>query len=321
MKENRGEIINRPVESRMVKQPLYSIVPLDDVSSSLVQYTRSIMSVPPASSISATPSSPSASQNQANPNAGDLAEAAQRRFSQLQAQPQAHRTAQQQLQVHEKKQKFRRMIDPGIMRPNSKDAALSSLKTLATIAGNLLKDPQNPKFQKFKPTNNVIKRELVDRKGVLEYAIEMGFRPEVENFQPYYAWHPRFEDDLKVGAQILEEFNHLYHDKEERAAAAKANEKAAAAEASEKVRLQFMDDRLTRQQRDEMEKEAREARKAAGLPEIPPATKPAVRVTPRRARRGESDTEFEGEGRTLLGEPRASVEPEGSTPSPPPYEG
>ena len=63
----------------------------------------------------------------------------------------------------------------------------------------------------------------------------MGFRPEVENFQPYYAWHPRFEDDLRVGAQILEEFNHLYHDKEERAAVAKANEKAAAAAASEKV--------------------------------------------------------------------------------------
>ena len=82
-----------------------------------------------------------------------------------------------------------------------------------------------------------------------------------------------------------------------------------------------MDDRLTRHQRDEMEKEAREARKAAGLPEIPAAPKPAVRVTPRRARRGEGDAEFEGEGRTLLGEPRASVEPEGSTPSPPPYEG
>ena len=128
MKENRGKIINRPVESCMVKQPLYSIVPLDDVSSRLVQYTPSIMSAPPASSISATPSSPSASQNQVHPSAGDLAEAAQRRFSHLQAQPHAHRTAQQQLQIHEKKQKFRRMIDPGIMRPNAKDAALSSLK-------------------------------------------------------------------------------------------------------------------------------------------------------------------------------------------------
>ncbi|KAH6914877.1 hypothetical protein BKA70DRAFT_1257279 [Coprinopsis sp. MPI-PUGE-AT-0042] len=256
----------------------------------------------------------SATANRVAPTPEELAEAAQRRF-QAQAQPQ--RTAQQQLQLHEKKQRFRRMIDPGIVRPNSKEAAMSSLKTLATIAGNLLKDPSNPKFQKFKPTNSVIKRELVDRKGVLEYAIEMGFRPEVENFQPYYVWHSRHEDDLKIGAQILEEFNHLYHEKEEREASAKANEKAAAAAASEKVRLQFMEDRMTRQQRDEMEKEAREARRAAGLPEIPAPPGPAARS----ARRAQvEDDDFEGEGRTLRDEPVESNE-EGKTPAPPPYEG
>ena len=35
----------------------------------------------------------------------------------------------------------------------------------------------------------------------------MGFRAEVENFQPYYAFHPSPKklDDLRIGASVLEE--------------------------------------------------------------------------------------------------------------------
>lgn len=47
------------------------------------------------------------------------------------------------------------------------------LQTLLTISENLLREPDNPKFQQFKPTNNIIKRDLVDPKGTLEYAIEV----------------------------------------------------------------------------------------------------------------------------------------------------
>jgi hypothetical protein len=44
---------------------------------------------------------------------------------------------------------------------------------LLTIAENLLKEPDNPKFQKFKPTNSIIKKNLVDPKGTIEYAVEV----------------------------------------------------------------------------------------------------------------------------------------------------
>jgi hypothetical protein len=44
-------------------------------------------------------------------------------------------------------------------------------QTLSTLAQNLLREPDNPKFHSFKPTNNVIKRDLVDTKGTLEYAV------------------------------------------------------------------------------------------------------------------------------------------------------
>jgi len=106
---------------------------------------------------------------------------------------------------HEKRIEFRRLIDPGIMRPNSKDVALRSLHTLSTIAENLLREPDNAKFHQFKTTNTIIKRDIVDPKGALEYAVAMGFRPEVERFQPYYSFNSKHMADLRIGATILRE--------------------------------------------------------------------------------------------------------------------
>lgn len=133
-----------------------------------------------------------------------IAAAAERRS---QAQP-VQTTAAQLSAEHERRQLFRRLIDPGISRPNSKEQYFASLKvsliyvcmlenrdlkcgvkTLSTIAENLLKDPDNPKFRQFKvcsrsthiileltfmkPTNTVIKKNLVETKGALEYAIQV----------------------------------------------------------------------------------------------------------------------------------------------------
>jgi hypothetical protein len=47
------------------------------------------------------------------------------------------------------------------------------LQTLLAISENLLREPDNPKFQQFKPTNSIIKRDLVDPKGALEFAIQV----------------------------------------------------------------------------------------------------------------------------------------------------
>ena len=42
---------------------------------------------------------------------------------------------------------------------------------MSKVADNLLREPGNAKFRQFKPTNAVIKRDLVDPKGALEYAV------------------------------------------------------------------------------------------------------------------------------------------------------
>ncbi|KAF5363787.1 hypothetical protein D9756_000414 [Leucocoprinus leucothites] len=164
---------------------------------------------------------------------------------------------------HDQRQTFRRLIDPGIIRPNSKEQAMSSLKTLLTIAENLLRDPENPKFKQFKSTNSIIQRELMNPKGAIEYAIEMGFRPEVKDFQPYYTFNSRHMGDLQVGAKILRDHIDLETEKEERIVRARANEKANIAAAAERVKLAFMDDRRSKELKDEMERQQRMARAAA----------------------------------------------------------
>jgi len=71
------------------------------------------------------PSSPSGSIHTNSVSADALAAAAERRRHQPgSSQP----TAAQLAAEHERRQEFRRLIDPGILRPNAKDAALTSLK-------------------------------------------------------------------------------------------------------------------------------------------------------------------------------------------------
>lgn len=47
-------------------------------------------------------------------------------------------------------------------------------QTLSTIAENLLREPENPRYHTFKHENDTIKRRLIQPKGALEYALEVG---------------------------------------------------------------------------------------------------------------------------------------------------
>jgi len=131
------------------------------------------------------------------------------------------------------------------------------------IAENLLKEPDNEKFRRFKPTNNIIKQRLVDVPGALEYAIAMGFRAEVENFQPFYVHAKARQRELRVGAAMLGEAMTREEEKSKREQTVVANERQSKQSASEKVKLNFEDDRREKQLRDQMERERREAKARA----------------------------------------------------------
>ncbi|KAF8558749.1 hypothetical protein OG21DRAFT_1595057 [Imleria badia] len=187
------------------------------------------------------------------PTAEVLAEAAARRHSNTGAGV----SGSQLMQEHEKRQHFRRLIDPGIVRPNSKQVAMDSLKTLTTMAENILRDPDNPKYQTFKHENDTIKRRLIQPKGALEYALE------VMNFQSYYVFNASKMEDLRMGAAILREVLDRETEKEGREQRNMEQQKAAAAAAAQNVKLAFLDDRRTKTMLDQRERELREARESA----------------------------------------------------------
>ena len=95
---------------------------------------------------------------------------------------------------HDRRQEFRRLVDPGITRPNSREVAYeaikvrscppfsvitharranSALKTLLMLSGNIIDHPEEEKYHRFKPTNTGIRKKIVDPKGSLEYAVEV----------------------------------------------------------------------------------------------------------------------------------------------------
>ncbi|KIJ70531.1 hypothetical protein HYDPIDRAFT_35903 [Hydnomerulius pinastri MD-312] len=170
----------------------------------------------------------------------------------------------QLVQEHEQRQMFRRLINPGIYRPNSQEVALAALKTLSTLAENILREPDNPKYQQFMPTNTTIKRRLVDPKGALQYAVALGFHVDVKDFQPLYVFNPRKMADLRIGAAILKEAIDLETEKQERSQRNMVDQKAVAAAAAQNVKLAFLDDRKMKMQRDERERALRDARARQG---------------------------------------------------------
>jgi len=155
------------------------------------------------------------------------------------------------------RQNFRRLIDPGIVRPNSKESVISSLTILSTIAGNLLREPDNPKYQRFKPTNTIIKNNLVEVPGALEYAVAMGFRAEVEHFQPFYTHAKKYIRELRVGAAIIAETLERENVKTQRSLQNSAAEKEARKGVAEKIKMNYIDDRKEKRLRDEMERQRR----------------------------------------------------------------
>ncbi|KAL6309529.1 hypothetical protein BKA93DRAFT_757832 [Sparassis latifolia] len=236
------------------------------------------------------------------PNPEAVAAAVERRIRQerLQSPPAEHPHTSFD-HNHEKRQEFRRLIDPGILRPNAREIALEALQTLKQLADNIIKHPNDEKYYKFKPTNSKIKHLLVEPKGTLEYAVALGFHPKVENFQPYYMFNPRHMSDLRIGSAMLEEALERELSKEERARHAREAEKAASEAAVANIKQAFLDDRRSRALQARRERETREAIEAAARrrASLPPASPPTTQAWD------------DASGRTL--------QDDADTGSPPPY--
>ncbi|CAE6445737.1 unnamed protein product [Rhizoctonia solani] len=231
-------------------------------------------------------SSPSSPQSplQADPNR--VAQAALQRI----AQPVNPGETEELRYEHERpiRQKFRRLVDPGIVRDNSEADAKRALGVLLKLAENLLSDPENPKFREFKSTNTTIQRALIDPKGAIEFAIEMGFRATVHEFQPKYVWHSSPENliALRVGRDVLKGHIELATSKEERTDLSQRMAKAEKTAAVQNALLAFEDDRKRRKALDQRMKQD-------GYPTTPSKV-PTTVVPP-----ASPQFSIQGEGQTL----------------------
>ncbi|KAF8742806.1 PUB domain, partial [Rhizoctonia solani] len=231
-------------------------------------------------------SSPSSPQSPRQADSNRIAQAALQRI----AQPVNPGETEELRYEHERpiRQKFRRLVDPGIVRDNSEADAKRALGVLLKLAENLLSDPENPKFREFKSTNTTIQRALIDPKGAIEFAIEMGFRATVHEFQPKYVWHSSPENliALRVGRDVLKGHIELATSKEERTDLSQRMAKAEKTAAVQNALLAFEDDRKRRKALDQRMKQD-------GYPTTPSKV-PTTVVPP-----ASPQFSIQGEGQTL----------------------
>lgn len=97
----------------------------------------------------------------------------------------------------------------------------------------------------------------------------------MESFQPYYDWNIRHLDKLRVGTLMLQEHMNRENERLERTARSKDQEAAARQANADKVKLAFIDDRMAKEHRDEMERQARAGRKSVGATKPPKIARPS----------------------------------------------
>ncbi|KAI0335475.1 hypothetical protein GY45DRAFT_1333495 [Cubamyces sp. BRFM 1775] len=105
------------------------------------------------------------------------------------------------------RQAFRRRIYHDIIEANSgsPQLALQSLQTVLKLAENLLAEPEEPKYRKFRRHNGHIKRLVVDPMGVLQLVVDLGWRDKTIDFETWYVFTGKNYHNLRVGASVIKE--------------------------------------------------------------------------------------------------------------------
>ncbi|KAK0493193.1 hypothetical protein EDD18DRAFT_1465049 [Armillaria luteobubalina] len=164
---------------------------------------------------------------------------------------------------YQMRNELRRMIDVGILgMVNNHEASkegVASLKTLLELANNIIDNPEKEKFQRFKMNNPKIKKVIIEPKGVLQFAIQMGFRQKkTVDMEEYRVFVPKYRDDLALCASLLKtaiEREQLRADEKLRLAREKEEKEEQWATAMKR----FLDDRKKREENDMRERDARQS--------------------------------------------------------------
>ncbi|KAF8907412.1 hypothetical protein CPB85DRAFT_840181 [Mucidula mucida] len=111
---------------------------------------------------------------------------------------------------HGCRQRIRKMIDIDVLgmvgsHPASKDG-VESLKTLLALARGILDNPHDATKRRIRLNNNAVKKRILQPKGVLQLAIEMGFcRETVEEMQAIRVFEASNLAHLETCAHLINE--------------------------------------------------------------------------------------------------------------------
>ncbi|KAI0375645.1 hypothetical protein BV20DRAFT_7359 [Pilatotrama ljubarskyi] len=164
---------------------------------------------------------------------------------------------------HDDRQRFRKRIDRDIIAANSLGVALQSLRTVLKLAENILAEPTNERFRRFRITNDTVRRSIMEPRGVLQLVVDLGFREKAENYNPCYVFNAKAMNQLRIGASMIKEAlarESLREDESEKI----AREHAERQEAWQRARLQIQDDRKSVAAR--AQRERRSAYQKGALP-------------------------------------------------------
>ncbi|KAI0352951.1 hypothetical protein OH77DRAFT_749030 [Trametes cingulata] len=143
---------------------------------------------------------------------------------------------------HDDRQRFRKRIDRDIIAANPPKVALQSLRVVLKLAENILAEPTNERFRRFKITNDTVRKSIMEPKGVLQLVVDLGFREKAENYDSYYVFNGQHVNLLRIGASIIKEALARESLREDEAVKL-AREQAEREEAWERARLRIKDDR------------------------------------------------------------------------------
>ncbi|KAI0750811.1 hypothetical protein C8Q80DRAFT_532662 [Daedaleopsis nitida] len=144
---------------------------------------------------------------------------------------------------HDNRQKFRRRIDREILASNTPAVAIKSLKTVLTLARNILAKPDDPQYRRFKISNKRIQETVMVPKGVLQLVMDLGFRIKAEHHDSYCVYTAKTHNDLRVGSSVIEETLEREVRKAEEEERRREREEEERKAVEEKEHMRFLDDR------------------------------------------------------------------------------
>ena len=162
------------------------------------------------------------------------------------------------LGVAENRKLVVRALDSKISQQDA-PTALTAIETVLKLASNILEQPSEPKYRKFRASNPGISKKVLACPGGQDLLIALGFRTQVFEFEEHWVAEdgPLLMRTLAEATQSLEHYRELARKQIERAAKLRTEKLANTNEERQRTLQAIEEDKALRRERNETRKVAR----------------------------------------------------------------